>query len=52
MHLETVPKPVCDRKECGKSATVQVVDDDGTVKGRFCQQHGMSALRSSERAEK
>jgi len=48
-RIETIPTPICERSECDRTATFQVVSDDGRVLGRYCSAHGMSALRQAEK---
>ena len=42
-----VPKaqPACQAQPCGQVATMEVVDDTGRVRGRYCLDHGCDAAQ-------
>jgi hypothetical protein len=51
-RIETIPKPICEREGCDRTATVQVGGAGNLVLGRYCSAHGMAALRQADEGER
>ena len=50
-RLESIPKPICERPDCNRTATSQVTTQVGQILGRYCSGHALAALHQADGPE-